>query len=141
MPYIYDADNEITDDGTNTYAYDNNGNMITKTNKTTGAVTRYSWDYENRLIQVQMPDGTIAQYAYDPFGRRIQKIVNGAITNYLYDNDEILFEYDQNGNVLRSYTHGPEIDEPLVLNENGQTYFYHADALGSNSLFRIKVLG
>ena len=129
--YVYNADNEITDDGTNTYVWDNNGNLISKTNKTTGVVTSFTWDYENRLIELQMPNGTIAQYAYDPFGRRIQKNVNGVITNYLYDKDEILMEYDQNGNVIRTFTHGLGIDQPLMVNANGGTYFYHTGALGS----------
>ncbi|MBI1911044.1 MAG: RHS repeat-associated core domain-containing protein [Deltaproteobacteria bacterium] len=30
-----------------------------------------------------------------------------------------------------SYVHGPGIDEPLSLSRDGQTYYYHADGLGS----------
>ena len=130
-PYIYYSNNAIYDDGTYTYAYTYNFNLISKTKKATGAVTNYTWDYNNRLIQVQFPDGTTAQYKYDPFGRRIEKNVNGNITQYLYDNQDILFEYDGSGNVLRAYTHGSRIDEPLIMSSNGSTYYYHADALGS----------
>jgi RHS repeat-associated protein len=128
---VYDTENRLTDDGTYTYSYDNNGNRLTRTEKATGNITNYTWDAENRLIEVQMPGGSIVQYEYDPFGRRIQKNVNGTITQYLYDNQNILFEYDQNGNVLSAFTHGAGIDEPLMWSSNGTTYYYHADALGS----------
>ncbi|MCC9309383.1 hypothetical protein LN042_20245, partial [Kitasatospora sp. RB6PN24] len=33
----------------------------------------YTWDAEDRLIQVTTPDGTRWRYLYDPFGRRIAK--------------------------------------------------------------------
>jgi RHS repeat-associated protein len=132
--YTYDSGNRLTDDGIYTYSYDNNGNLITKTVKATGNITNYSWDAENRLIQVQMPSGSIVQYKYDPFGRRVEKNANGTITRYLYDNQNILFDYDQSGNVLRAYTHGAGIDEPLMWISGGTTYYYHADALGSISM-------
>ena len=45
-------------------------------------------------------------------GRRIQKDVNGTITRYVYDNEDILFEYDANSgdtrlNARRQFT--PEV--------------------------------
>ena len=128
----YGTGNRIVEDNTFTYGYDNNGNLTTKTNKTTNETTTFTWDYDNKLIRVDTPSSVI-QYKYDPFGRRIEKNVNGAVTKYLYDNEDILFEYDGNGNILRSYTHGPGIDEPLAVDEGGNVYFYHADALGSIS--------
>jgi len=56
--------------------------------------------------------------------------VNGTITKYVYDNEDIIAEYDGNNQLIASYTHGPGIDEPISMT-NGQTYYYHADALGS----------
>ncbi len=132
--YSYDSGNRLTDDGIFAYSYNNTGNRITRTEKATGNTTNYTWDAENRLIQVQMPSGSIVQYEYDPFGRRIEKNVNGTITQYLYDNQNILFDYDQNGNVQRAYTHGAGIDEPLMITSSGNIYYYHANALGSISM-------
>ncbi|MBI1811848.1 MAG: RHS repeat-associated core domain-containing protein [Nitrospirae bacterium] len=111
--------------------YDNNGNLITKTNKTTGALTQYFWDYENRLKKIIRPGATVVKYKYDPFGRRIKKDINGVITKYLYDNEDIVTEYDGTGAVAARYTHGPGIDEPLRIKKGGANYYYHADALGS----------
>ncbi|MFQ5873861.1 MAG: RHS repeat-associated core domain-containing protein, partial [Dehalococcoidia bacterium] len=76
-----------------------------------------------------------ALYRYDALGRRIAKEVTQAgsttITRYIYDNEDILLELD-GANVLQArYTHGPGIDEPLVMLRGTQAFFYHVDALGS----------
>jgi RHS repeat-associated protein len=75
--------------------------------------------------------GMTASYKYDPFGRRIEKNVNEAITKYLYDEEDIIVEYDGNNQLLTHYIHGPGIDEPIAMVRNDQSYFYHFDGLGS----------
>ena len=126
-----DTANRLLEDISFTFTYDNNGNLITKTNKTTGALTQYFWDYENRLKKIIRTDATVVRYIYDPFGRRIKKNINGVVTKYLYDNEDIVLEYDGTGAVAARYTHGPGIDEPLSIVKGGVRYYYHADALGS----------
>jgi RHS repeat-associated protein len=83
------------------------------------------------LIRVALPDGRFVEYRYDPFGRRIEKNVNGVITRYVYDREDILFELDGNNNIITEYLHGPGVDEPIAMIRNNQTYYYHADDLGS----------
>mgnify|MGYP006270604935 CR=1 FL=1 len=70
-------------------------------------------------------------YKYDPFGRRIEKNVNGTLTKYLYDDNSIILEYDGNDQVVTRFTHGTGIDEPIRIQKNGQIYYYHFDGLGS----------
>ena len=55
------------------------------------------------------------------------------VTRYIYDNEDILLELDGSNNITARYTHGPGIDEPLILEKSGQSFFYHADGLGSNT--------
>ncbi len=50
---------------------------------------------------------------------------------YVYDREDILFELDASGNIITEYLHGPGIDEPIAMIRGGQTYYYHADVLGS----------
>jgi len=50
---------------------------------------------------------------------------------YIYDNEDILLELDGSNNIVTRYTHGPGIDEPLVMEKGSQSFFYHADGLGS----------
>ena len=51
-----------------------------------------------------------------------------------------MFEYDDTGTLLARYTHGPELDQPLIMArdldssgvfDSGEFFFYHADGLGS----------
>jgi RHS repeat-associated protein len=125
--------NELLDDANFVYQYDNNGNMIRKTAKVGGAVTQYEYDAENKLIRVVSP-GSTANYRYDGLGRRVEKEViagNTTINRYVYDNEDILLELDGSNNIVARYTHGPGIDEPLIMEKNGQSFFYHADGLSS----------
>jgi len=50
---------------------------------------------------------------------------------YLYDREDRIGDYDQSGNLLISYTHGPATDEPVAMTVNGSTYFYIPDIQGS----------
>jgi RHS repeat-associated protein len=138
----FDAGNQLAEDAEFTYAHDSNGNQILRTNRATGFSTQFEYDAENRLIGLAREDGSVVNYRYDGLGRRIEKNVAGVITRYLYDNEDILLELDGSENILARYTHGPGIDEPLIMErdldssgtfESGEGFFYHADGLGSVS--------
>ncbi|MFH1202581.1 MAG: RHS repeat-associated core domain-containing protein [Candidatus Omnitrophota bacterium] len=129
--FVYDVANRLVDDGTYTYIYDDNGNLITKTNKSNPSdVTTYGYNVENQLISIDYGPSTI-DYIYDGLGRRIEKNVNEVITRYVYDNEDILAEYDVTNTLTAKYLHGPGIDEPLRMERGGQLYYYHVDGLGS----------
>jgi RHS repeat-associated protein len=126
------------------YSYDSVGNRLTKVPDTAPSVnetTQYSYDDENHLTGVTITQGSLVKqltFAYDPFGRRIRKTVSPSgggsgeeTTNYVYDGQNIIMEYGQSGNITASYTHGPGTDEPLTIQKNSQTYYYHNDGLGS----------
>jgi RHS repeat-associated protein len=53
------------------------------------------------------------------------------VTRYIYDTEDILLELDGSNNVVARYTHGPGIDEPLIMEKAGASFFYQADGLGS----------
>ena len=103
--------------------------MVSKTDS--NGTTNYVYDSENRLVQLRTPNAQLVTYKYDPFGRRIEKNVNGVITRYVYDREDIIFELDGSGNIVTEFIHGPGIDEPIAMIRGGQTYYYHADGLGS----------
>jgi RHS repeat-associated protein len=75
--------------------------------------------------------GSVVRYRYDGLGRRIEKNVDVKITRYVYDNEDIILEYDGEGNLIAEYLHGPGIDEPLMMERDGEIYYFIADALGS----------
>ncbi|MDD5491994.1 MAG: polymorphic toxin type 44 domain-containing protein [bacterium] len=130
LTQTYDAGNRLLDDGTYTYTYDHDGNMVTKQNKTTLETTTYTYNSEDQLIGVVTPTQAIS-YKYDALGRRIEKNVAGTITRYIYDGEDIIQELDGNNQIVSTYTHGPGIDEPILVEKNGEKYYYVSDGLGS----------
>ncbi len=127
-PYTYNSSNHLTSTPATTFAYDNNGNTITKT---AAGTTTYSWDFENRLVSTTLPGSQISDFKYDPFGRRIQKVSPTGTTIYVYDGANISEEVDASGAVLARYTHGLGIDEPLAMLRAGVSSYYEANGLGS----------
>ena len=127
--YSYNNANQLLNYNGTTFDYDNNGNMISRTDA--AGTTTYTYDSENRLIQLITPNSELITYKYDAFGRRIEKDVNGVVTRYVYDKENIILEYDGSNSLTASYTHNLLIDDPLALEKAGQTYYYHKDALGT----------
>ena len=127
--YSRNSLNQYTSVGGTSYSYDNNGNMVTKTDASGN--TPYTYNAENQLTRIDFPGGGFAEYVYDALGRRIEKNVNGTIIRYVYDGENILFEYDGSDNIIARYTHGPGTDEPLIMERGGTSYFHHPDGLGS----------
>lgn len=120
--------NQYTDVGGETYTYDANGNMTSKT--TSAGTTTYTYDFENQLILVTAPAG-IVTYTYDSFGRRTSKITSVGTTKYLHDGLQVIMEKDDGNFVQTSYVHGIGIDEVLLMKKGGIDYFYSQDGLGS----------
>ena len=114
--------NRLLEDAQFCYAYDANGNLETRTEKVvgacTGVVTTYIYDVEDRLVRIDFPGGGFAEYRYDGQNRRIEKNVDGTIRRYLYDQEDILLEYDGLNVLQARYTHGPGIDRPLILDRD-----------------------
>jgi len=123
-PYSVNGLNQYTAAGGAAFTYDANGNL------TADGVNTYVYDAENRLVS---RSGGVA-LSYDPNGRLWQ--VNGpsGVTGFTYDGDRLIEELNGAGQWLRIYAHGPGPDEPLVWYEmTGGTVrrYLHADNQGS----------
>ncbi len=112
--HVHNAANRLLEDAIFTYTYDANGNRTSKTDKTTLVLTTYTYDVENQLTRVDLPRGQVATYRYDSLGRRIEKAVNGTLTRYLYDEEDIVGIFTGPTNCqTHVFLHGPGIDQPL----------------------------
>lgn len=126
------ANNELTATATVIYTYDENGNTKTKTQN--GQTTIFSYDARDRLTSVQLPDGRIATYTYDPFGRRIKKDVSGTVTYYVFSSEGLIGEYAQDGTVQKTYGWKPGSawgTNPVFMAIGANTYYFHNDHLGT----------
>lgn len=132
-PWEYNINNELESFGNTGYVYDANGNMTQKT--VNDVVTRFFYNTEDRLIRVENAQGSIiAQYGYDPFGRRVYKEVNSTRTWYMYADEGLVAEYDAGGNELKSYGWNPGSTwgtDPLFMKQGSEYYFYQNDHLGT----------
>jgi RHS repeat-associated protein len=148
--YVYDANgnrtHRITADGDEagssddqdrlvsfgkwSYTYTANGDLRTKTDTTTGAVTQYRYDALGCLRTVQLPDGRIIGYDIDPTGRRIAKRIDGVIVQrWVYSSPVApAAELDSNGAVAIRFVAGS------YLVKGGQTYRIIRDEVGSPRL-------
>ena len=143
--YTANALNEYSTAGNKTFQYDLDGNLLSRLDTSTGLKTSYEYDVKNRLTKVSgavpggaaaggtLPDSTTVSFTYDALGRRITKTVNSQTTRYLWDGAELLAELDSQGNLLRSYVHGPVVDEVLYQEDytKNETLFFHQDNLMS----------
>jgi RHS repeat-associated protein len=128
--YTNNNSNELTATSTTSYTYDNNGNMVSKTDST--GTTTYAWDFDNRLTSVTLPgSGGTVTFKYDPLGRRIYKSSSLGTTVFSYNGSRLAETVNSNGGVVARYIQGVGIDEPLAELQSGATSYYEADGLGS----------
>jgi RHS repeat-associated protein len=129
----YNRNNELLGYGDLTFDYDANGNMIRKT--ANGRVLDLIYNTEDRLVRVEESGGKlIAEYSYDPFGRRLWKDVDGIRTFFLYSDEGLIGEYAASGAELKAYGWKPDSiwgTDPLFMKIEGSYYFYHNDHLGT----------
>ncbi|MBS2773265.1 type IV secretion protein Rhs, partial [Anoxybacillus rupiensis] len=123
----YNAANQLVRFGDEMIMYDANGNRLED------GQYRYEWNEADQLVSVTRKgeSAPFVTYQYDEDGRRIQKTVNGVVTNYHYQGDSlnVLYETDANGNVVQSYIYG-ENGQLLAMKKGNVTYFYHYNAHG-----------
>ena len=131
--WSYNANNELLGYDNVALAYDDNGNTTRKTHGV--QETNYIYDVEDRLVRVEDEVGTaIAEYYYDPFGRRLWKEVDGTRTYFVYSDEGLIGEYDESGNEVRGYGYAPDSrwsTDPLFYKQQGQYYWYQNDHLGT----------
>ncbi len=143
--FTYDAADRLLRTSAAEFRYDLRGNLVMRTVGLTTTYFRYGSLNQLEEIETGVADkrtrgaAAVTTYKYDPFGRRIEKNVGGALTRYLYDFAQVVQEYDGTA-LLARYTYGTGLDEPLLMerdrNANGslepeEGVFYQADALGS----------
>lgn len=104
--YARNGLNQYTAAGDKSFGYDANGNLTSE-----GPVS-YTYDIENRLVS----SSTGVTLSYDPLGRLAQVTQGTSTTQFLYDGDALVAEYDGTGAMTKRYVHGPQagVDDPLV---------------------------
>ena len=122
--YVTGPGNRLLSDGKYNYEYDNEGNVIKRTEIATGNYRTFEWDYRNRLIAIS----NVAQtglavteviFEYDPINRRILEQTTGSVSRriFIYDREDVLIDIDSVRNDITGidrYLHGPGVDGVLA---------------------------
>ena len=135
ITYTYNKpNNHLTSDGTNSYAYDDNGNLSSIT-PPSEIDYYYTWDYENRLTKIKKAgsgknDSLLLTYC--GLGKRIKKVHTGDpdTTRYGYDGMYAVVEFGDTDTLTSKYVYA----NGLLLGRydaSGVKYYYHHDGLGS----------
>jgi RHS repeat-associated protein len=138
----YDAANRMTritlkrgapfEDQSYDLDYDANGNLLRKSRSDGNDTTVYTWDGRDRLVRIeQSGDVTLlAEFTYDPLGRRSTRTVNGLTTRYVYDGVQAIAELTD-GKPLVTLLTGLQIDEAIARYSDTGERTALTDALGS----------
>ncbi len=136
--YSTTTDNEQTASPGYTYTYDNAGNLIAQTNTSTHVMTTYTYDYRNRLTEVEVGGTIVATYTYDALGDRIGIDDNGTQTWTVYDGTNPYADFNGSGTLEERYQSGPGMVDGAVVDEllartsaSGTTAWYLTDKLDS----------
>ena len=118
--YTANGLNEYTQVGSMLISYDKNGNL---TSASTGS---YNYDAQNRLTRAQSSSGLV-KMQYDARNRVVSRSISGVTTYFVYDDWNLIGEYDASGNELARYVQGPSTDELLARITPAGTTYYHQD--------------
>ena len=134
--------NRLKRQGNRRFNYDDRGNRveeIVERGPRQGQVTRYRYNAQNQLVEVNVA-GVITRYAYDALGRRISKSTEQGTTTFYWNGDVLLSEInegvsntssDGSTKPSRTYLFEPFSFKPLALVQHGQVYHYHTDHIGT----------
>ncbi len=134
---VVTTNNQVTADSLFSYTYDGEGNLISRQHRITGATTTYQYDHRNRLINVADADAQGARiqtvdFTYDALNRRISKSVNGVISRFLFNRDQVWADANANGTITARYFLGSRMDEMLARYWPGRGVdWYLTDNLGT----------
>jgi RHS repeat-associated protein len=118
----YDDANQIATFGGTTFTYDANGNL------TFDGTRSYSWNHRNELTGIT--GGVSASFAYDALGRRRTKTVSGTARGYLYDRLTPVQEL-ASGTPTANLLTGLNLDEYFTRTDGSGSTNLLPDALGS----------
>jgi RHS repeat-associated protein len=107
-PYTYDANGNMTNDGSNTLTYDAENHLLTSTGSGSGT------------------------YTYDGNGVRVKKVSGSTTTVYVFSGSKVIAEYVNGvavGSPTREYIYSG--GQMIAKIEGGVTNYYHSDHLSA----------
>jgi len=133
--YSYDDQDRLLSAGDVGYAYDQAGDLQTRTQG--GQVTGYRYDALGNLTGVDLPDGRHVTYTLDALGRRIERKVDGTLTQaFLYapESQGPVAQLNAAGEIVSRFVYATSASLPDYFTRGGHSYQIIRDDLGSPRL-------
>ncbi|MFT4579436.1 MAG: RHS repeat-associated protein [Nitrospinales bacterium] len=131
---VYDDQDRLTNLGANSYAYNANGELLSKTDAL--GTSTYNYDVLGNLLSVNVAGGSLIEYIVDARDRRIGRRVDGTLDKGWLYKDQLnpIAELDGSGNVISRFVYGSRANSPDFIIKGGSTYRIISDHLGSPRL-------
>ncbi|MBD8528324.1 RHS repeat domain-containing protein, partial [Pseudomarimonas arenosa] len=131
----YNQNNELLYSGFATYQYNENGSTTAKQDPSTGQpIQSYAYNSEERMSEVRDAEGNlVAEYYYDPFGRRLWASEREGLTYFAYADFGMSAQLSSATSVpsVHLSTLGLTVDGDAVAIKSGSSYEYlQSDHLG-----------
>jgi RHS repeat-associated protein len=125
----YTLDDNLVVYGDNTYLYDEDGYLQTKT--TAQGTSTYSYGTLGELKQVTTPTKTIS-YKHNANNQRVSKSIDGTVVEkYLWANlTTLLAIYDSADNLVQRFEYADQ-RMPVAMTMGATKYYLHYDQVGS----------
>ena len=126
--FEYAGNNRLVTDGLWTYDYDNNGNVISRSQA--DASQKLTFDHLNRMTRITTETGTVENYLYDEGESRIKKTADGKHTYYITADYEEVWKNDVRLEVIKHYYSGKQ---KIATRDADGLKFIYPDHLDSSS--------
>ena len=137
----YNDNNELLDSVEYAHEYDDNGSLIAEYHPDGSLYRTFDYNAETRLSAVRDHNQElIAEYLYEPFGRRVSKTVydppgqNPETTWYVYSDLGLMAELNNEGNQQDFYLFPPYglwSTDPILRRSGASYFYYQTDHLGT----------
>ncbi|MBE3577290.1 MAG: hypothetical protein IMX00_06325 [Limnochordales bacterium] len=139
IDYSYLPGNYLVQRGSTSYSWGTYGQLILKDDQPNalGGETNYDYNVRRLMTQVRVDGSPVAQFFYDPYGRRVKIVEGDTTTITLYSGNDIVYEVKTKPGqptVTTKYLaiNGKYLAKVVQEGTNPpQTYFYHTDLVGS----------
>lgn len=128
----YDSQDRLSSYNTESYTYNLNGELTSRTDSKTGLTTTYAYDAFGNLKQAAVPTKTV-NYKVDGFNRRIAKLTGTTVNEYyIYENElQIGAVLDSTFQTTHRFIYGSKSNVPDYMVKAGVTYRIISDPRGS----------
>ena len=113
--------------GREQWTYDTYNNLTER--QQDGQAWSYKYDGRSRLTAVLSAQQLVAEYGYDPFGRRLWKKTADGIAQFTWDGERLAAEITPDG--TSEYIFEPLTHVPLARVYRGSVQAFHTDHLGT----------